>query len=74
MGLSTASDEVCCTHGDLRRLTPTEAERLMGFADGWTAIDGAADSPRYAALGNSMPVPVMRWIGERIAMVEAGAL
>lgn len=54
----------------VRRLTPTECERLQGFPDGWTAIPGAKDGPRYAALGNSMAVPVMRWIGERIAKVD----
>ena len=50
----------------VRRLTPTECERLQGFPDGYTAIPGAADGPRYRALGNSMAVPVMQWIGRRI--------
>ena len=58
----------------LRYITPVEAERLMGFPDGYTAIPfrnkSAADGPRYRALGNSMAVPVMRWIGERIAIVD----
>lgn len=54
----------------VRRLTPTECERLQGFPDGHTAIEGASDSARYRALGNSMAVPVMRWIGERIQAVE----
>ena len=54
----------------VRRLTPRECERLQGFPDDWTAIPGAKDSPRYAALGNSMAVPVMRWIGARIALVD----
>jgi DNA (cytosine-5)-methyltransferase 1 len=58
----------------VRRLTPRECERLQGFPDDYTAITyrgkPAADGPRYKALGNSMAVPVMRWIGERIAMVE----
>ena len=61
----------------VRRLTPTECERLQGFPDGWTAIpwrgkDAAAcpDGPRYKALGNSMAVNVMRWIGQRIDAVE----
>jgi len=81
----------------VRRLTPTECERLQGFPDGWTRLrmrhyqrprvtkgrpadrweradDGgwwlmAADGPRYAALGNSMAVPLIRWIGERISAV-----
>lgn len=55
----------------VRRLTPRECERLQGFPDDYTAIQvrgkPAADGPRYKALGNSMAVPVMRWIGERIA-------
>lgn len=59
----------------VRRLTPREAERLQGFPDDWTLIPyrgkPAADGPRYKALGNSMAVPVMRWIGERIAMVDS---
>jgi DNA (cytosine-5)-methyltransferase 1 len=57
----------------VRRLTPTECERLQGFPDGFTKIpyrnkpaDKCPDGPRYKALGNSMAVPVMRWIGERI--------
>ena len=55
----------------VRRLMPIECERLQGFPDGWTAITyrnkPAADGPRYKALGNSMAVPVVRWIGERIS-------
>ena len=56
----------------VRRLTPVECERLQGFPDGYTNIPWrgkpeAPDGPRYKALGNSMAVPVMRWIGERIA-------
>ncbi|WP_321377037.1 DNA cytosine methyltransferase [Trichococcus shcherbakoviae] len=58
----------------VRRLTPRECERLQGFPDDYTLIDfngkPAADSPRYKALGNSMAVPVMRWIGERIVKVN----
>ncbi|MCP1118891.1 DNA cytosine methyltransferase [Robbsia andropogonis] len=55
----------------VRRLTPTECERLQGMPDGYTDIAGAADGPRYKALGNSMAIPPMRWIGERIAAVDA---
>ena len=58
----------------VRRLTPTECERLQGFPDGYTAVPyrgkPAADGPRYKALGNSWAVPVVRWIGERIVQVE----
>ena len=60
----------------VRRLTPVECERLQGFPDGYTNIPWrgkpeSPDGPRYKALGNSMAVPVMRWIGERINKVEA---
>jgi DNA (cytosine-5)-methyltransferase 1 len=54
----------------IRRLTPVECERLQGFDAGYTAIPNASDSKRYKAIGNSMAVPVMRWIGERIEKVE----
>jgi hypothetical protein len=55
----------------VRRLTPEEAEVLQGFPRGYTKIsDKTADGPRYRALGNSMAVPVMRWIGERIQIIE----
>jgi len=66
------------TASAVRRLTPVECERLQGFPDNYTAIpwrkkaaDECPDGPRYKALGNSMAVPVMRWIGERIALVDA---
>jgi DNA (cytosine-5)-methyltransferase 1 len=59
----------------VRRLTPTECERLQGFPDGYTDIKhggkSTPDGPRYKALGNSMAVPVMAWIGKRIQQVEA---
>ncbi|SCU75585.1 Cytosine-specific methyltransferase [Cupriavidus necator] len=62
-------------HQAVRRLMPMECERLQGFPDGYTGIlsrgKPAADGARYKALGNSMAVNVMRWIGERIAAVEA---
>lgn len=54
----------------IRRLTPLEIERLMGFPDGYTNIPKASDSKRYKSLGNSMVVPVMKWIGERIQKYE----
>lgn len=61
----------------VRRLTPRECERLQGFPDDWTLIpyrgkpaEECPDAPRYKALGNSMAVPVMRWLGERIQMVD----
>jgi DNA (cytosine-5)-methyltransferase 1 len=59
----------------VRRLTPRECERLQGFPDDYTLVEYrgklAADGPRYKALGNSMAVPVIRWIGKRIAAVDA---
>ena len=59
----------------VRRLTPRECERLQGYPDDWTLVPyrgkPAADGPRYRALGNAFPVPVLRWIGERIACCDA---
>ena len=62
----------------VRRLTPVECERLQGFPDNWSRIswkgkpeEDCPDGPRYKACGNSMAVPVMRWIGERIKEVDA---
>jgi DNA (cytosine-5)-methyltransferase 1 len=62
------------TNSFVRRLTPRECERLQGFPDDYTAIpwrkkpaDQCPDGPRYKALGNSWAVPVVRWIGQRIA-------
>lgn len=59
----------------VRRLTPGECEKLQGFSPGYTAITyrgkPAADGPRYRALGNSMAVPCMNWIGRRIALAES---
>lgn len=61
----------------VRRLTPLECERLQGFPDGHTLIgwkgkpaEECPDGPRYKAIGNSMAVPVMRWIGKRIAAAD----
>jgi DNA (cytosine-5)-methyltransferase 1 len=64
---------VPATTDTLRRLTPQECERLQGFPDDYTLViyNGklATDGPRYKAVGNSMAVPVMRWIGERIMLM-----
>ncbi|WP_131207521.1 DNA (cytosine-5-)-methyltransferase [Bifidobacterium longum] len=79
--LSTHNTQTLITGGrekrslTVRRLTPRECERLQGFPDDYTDIpyrnkEHAPDGARYKALGNSMAVPVMRWIGERIHMVE----
>lgn len=77
---SEVTQQVAAVHkaiNAVRRLTPRECERLQGFPDDHTAIpwrgkssQNCPDGPRYKALGNSMAVPVMRWIGERIEAVE----
>lgn len=61
----------------VRRITPVEAERLQGFPSDWTKVpyrgkpaEECPDTPRYKAVGNSMAVPVMRWIGRRMQMVD----
>ena len=74
----TTTDRHAVSDGlQVRRLTPTECERLQGFPDNHTLIPwrgkpaaDCPDSPRYKAIGNSMAVPVMRWIGERIKQVN----
>lgn len=62
----------------LRKITPTECERLQGFPDNWTLIPignkQSSDTVRYKALGNSMAVPVMKWIGKRIYKHLSGLL
>jgi len=74
-GGRTHSRQVITPQMAVRRLTTRECERLQGFPDDYTAIPyrgkPASDGPRYRAIGNSMAVPVMRWIGERIAAVDA---
>ena len=62
--------------GGVRRLTPTETERLQGFPDGWTCLCGCEpystaacrcpDGPRYAAMGNAVAVPCVEWIARRL--------
>jgi len=61
----------------VRRLTPEECEALQGFPKGYSKIpwkgkpaDQCPDGPRYKACGNSMAVPVMAWVGQRIALVD----
>ena len=62
------------THADttVRRLTETECERLQGFPDGWT--DNQSGSARYRQLGNSIAVPVVEWIAQRITELEDGSV
>jgi DNA (cytosine-5)-methyltransferase 1 len=76
--LTTSADRsrsapIAATAMQVRRLTPVECERLQGFPDNFTRIpwkkkpaEDCPDGPRYKALGNSMAVPCMKWIGERI--------
>ena len=73
----TSNLAAVATNMAVRRLTPVECEKLQGFPDGWTNIPWrgkpeAPDGPRYKALGNSMAVPVMRWIGIRILKALEG--
>jgi len=75
--LSSAHHHAVATASQVRRLTPIECERLQGFPRDFTRIpwrnkdaDNCPDGPRYKALGNSMAVPVMKWIGERIEKVN----
>lgn len=53
----------------IRRLTPLECERLQGYPDGWTNVPGASDSARYKALGNSVAIPCVEYLMQRVAMV-----
>ncbi len=77
----TANVQAVAVLSSVRRLTPRECERLQGFPDDYTLVPyptgrrktktrPAADGPRYRALGNSMAVPVMRWIGRRIVAAD----
>jgi DNA (cytosine-5)-methyltransferase 1 len=77
--VGTADDMAVTIHDGsrwvVRRLTPVECERLQGFPSGYTDVpykgkEHPSDTPRYKALGNSMAVPCMRWLGERIQMVS----
>ena len=72
---ATAHVPAIATQFAVRRLTPEECEKLQGFPPGYTAVPYrgkiAADGPRYKALGNSMAVNCMRWLGERIESVHA---
>ena len=71
-----SSRSYIATRWAVRRLTPKEAERLQGFPDGYTDVpyrkrNSSADGPRYKALGNSMAVNAMDWLGQRIDYVRA---
>lgn len=76
--VAATQDQTLIDNYIVRRLTPTECERLQGFPDGWTDIpykgkEHPPDGPRYKALGNSWAVPCARWIGERIELIESEA-
>jgi DNA (cytosine-5)-methyltransferase 1 len=66
MGGPTHSGPKVMQQMRVRRLTPMECERLQGFADNYTHTPTSSDTTRYKALGNSMAVSVMKWIGQRI--------
>jgi DNA (cytosine-5)-methyltransferase 1 len=67
-GNSYVESEALVTNNNMRvrRITPIECERLQGFPDNYTNTPTSSDATRYKALGNSMAVPVMKWIGQRI--------
>ena len=66
-GTNTSGPKIMHHNMAVRKLTPVECERLQGFPDGYTNIkENCPDGHRYKAMGNSMAVPVMRWIGKRI--------
>lgn len=70
--LSTTQDQHLFNNMAVRKLTPIECEKLQGFLPGYTNIkENCPDGPRYKAMGNSMAVPVMKWIGERIKNYRA---
>ena len=72
--ISTTQDQQLFANMAVRRLTPIECERLQGFPDDYTNIPWrkkpeSPDGPRYKAMGNSMAVPCMKWIGQRITEI-----
>ena len=79
IGNQYVSQDKCIISGEIteeysatnlvRRLTPLECERLQGYPDGWTDVPGASDSARYKALGNSVAIPCVEYLMQRVAMV-----
>jgi DNA (cytosine-5)-methyltransferase 1 len=71
---SACREDESASRSRVRRFVVDETEALQGFPRGWTMIPyrgkPAKDGPRYRAVGNAMAVPVVRWIGERIALFE----
>jgi DNA (cytosine-5)-methyltransferase 1 len=70
MSFRSDTDNIVRVGYAVRRLTPLECERLMGFPDGWTDIEGGSDTARYKALGNSVAVPCVEFIMQRIKDVK----
>lgn len=68
--IDTVGGHGVATNTVVRRLTPTECERLQGFPDGWT--DSQSDSQRYKQMGNAVAVPVVQWIVNRLVEVNDG--
>ena len=64
----TKTDVHAVASSTVRRLTPTECERLQGFPDGWT--EGQADTHRYKQMGNAVAVPVVSWLIKRLMEVS----
>jgi DNA (cytosine-5)-methyltransferase 1 len=69
-GNANARGLVLYQNGNFRACTPEEEEARQGFPKGYTRVNKSSDTQRYKALGNSMAVPVMLWIGQRIELVE----
>ena len=67
--LDRTGGQSVATESVVRRLTPTECERLQGFPDGWT--EGQADTHRYKQMGNAVAVPVVEWIVKRLVEVTS---
>ena len=74
LGRNNGQENALIEHSQVRRLTPVECARLQGFPDTYLDIQyrnrAACDGPKYKALGNSFAVPVIKWIGKRIQMIE----
>ncbi len=72
VGISSKSQTLIVQDGivGVRKLTPTETERLQGFPDGWTNVVPISDSQRYKQMGNAVSVPVSKWIAKRILLVD----
>ena len=70
MSFRSDTDNIVRVGYAVRRLTPLECERLMGFPDGWTDIEGGSDTARYKALGNSVAVPCVEFVMQRIKDVK----